>query len=126
MVTFCVILTVLVFQLFGRYSIDKAFGFRSDGVGCRCSIRRVFFIVLQTISPVLEFQLEACNFLKSKTPAQSFSSEFCKISKSTYFEKHLRTGEDCSGHTVCITVHRVCMLISRFSRGIFNSIRKIR
>ena len=32
--------------------------------------------------------LEACNFIK-KTPAQVFSCEYCKISKSPYFQEHL-------------------------------------
>ena len=31
------------------------------------------------------------NFLKKETPTQVFSSEYCKILKNTYFQKHLRT-----------------------------------
>ena len=31
----------------------------------------------------------ACNFIKKETLAQVFSREFCKISKNTFFIKHL-------------------------------------
>ena len=31
----------------------------------------------------------ACNFIKKETPAQVFSSEFCEISKNTFFTEHL-------------------------------------
>ena len=34
---------------------------------------------------------QACNFIKEETLPQVFSCEFCKISKSTYFTKHLWT-----------------------------------
>ena len=34
---------------------------------------------------------EACNFIKKDTLAQVFSSEFCEISKNTFFIKHLWT-----------------------------------
>ena len=34
---------------------------------------------------------QACNFIKNETLAQMFSCEFCKISKITFFTKHLRT-----------------------------------
>ena len=30
-----------------------------------------------------------CNFIKKETLAQVFSSEFCKISKNTFFTEHL-------------------------------------
>ena len=33
----------------------------------------------------------ACNFIKKETLAPVFSSEFCKISKNTFFTEHLRT-----------------------------------
>ena len=33
---------------------------------------------------------QACNFIKKDTPTQVFSCEYCKIKKSTYFEKHLQ------------------------------------
>ena len=32
---------------------------------------------------------DACNFIKKETLAQVFSSEFCQISKNTYFKEHL-------------------------------------
>ena len=32
---------------------------------------------------------EACNFVKKDTLAQVFSSEFCEISKNTFFIEHL-------------------------------------
>ena len=32
---------------------------------------------------------EACNFIKKETRAQVFSSEFCEISKNTFFTEHL-------------------------------------
>ena len=34
---------------------------------------------------------ETCNFIKEGTLAQVFSSEFCEISKNTYFTEHLWT-----------------------------------
>ena len=36
-------------------------------------------------------KLPACNFMKKETPVQMFSSEFCEISKDTYFVENLRT-----------------------------------
>ena len=35
--------------------------------------------------------LQACNFIKKKTPTQVFFYEYCEIFKNAYFEKHLRT-----------------------------------
>ena len=32
---------------------------------------------------------EACNFIKKETRAEVFSSEFCEISKNTFFTEHL-------------------------------------
>ena len=32
---------------------------------------------------------KACNFVKKETLAQVFSSEFCEISKNTFFIEHL-------------------------------------
>ena len=34
---------------------------------------------------------KACNFIKKETLTQVFSCEFCEISRSTFFIKHLRT-----------------------------------
>ena len=31
----------------------------------------------------------ACNFIKKETPAQVFSSEFCEISKNSFFTEHI-------------------------------------
>ena len=33
---------------------------------------------------------EACNFIKNETLAQTFSCEFCEISKNTFFTEHLQ------------------------------------
>ena len=39
---------------------------------------------------------QACNFIKKETLAQVFSSEFCEISKNTFFTEHLwATASDC-------------------------------
>ena len=35
--------------------------------------------------------LQACNFIKKKTPTQVFFCEYYEIFKNTYFKKHLRT-----------------------------------
>ena len=32
-----------------------------------------------------------CNFIKNETLAQTFSCEFCEISKNTFFTEHLQT-----------------------------------
>ena len=34
---------------------------------------------------------QSLNFIKKETLAQVFSSEFCEISKNTFFTEHLRT-----------------------------------
>ena len=34
-------------------------------------------------------ELQACNFFKKETLRQLFSSEFCEISKSTFFTEHI-------------------------------------
>ena len=34
---------------------------------------------------------KVCNFIEKDSPTQMFSCEHCKISKSTYFQEHLRT-----------------------------------
>ena len=34
-------------------------------------------------------KLLACNFIKKRLQRQMFSSEYCEIFKSTYFEEHL-------------------------------------
>ena len=36
------------------------------------------------------FLIKACNFIEKETLAQVFSSEFCKISKKSFFTEHLR------------------------------------
>ena len=33
---------------------------------------------------------EACNFIKNETLAQTFSCDFCEISKHTFFKEHLQ------------------------------------
>ena len=35
--------------------------------------------------------LQACNFIKKRTPTQVFSCGVCKVFKNTYFEEYLRT-----------------------------------
>ena len=47
----------------------------------RCSIKKA---VLKNLCESL------CNFIKIETQAQVFSSQFCVISKSTFFTEHLR------------------------------------
>ena len=42
---------------------------------------RVFFLV--------RLQAQTCNFIKKETLAQVFSYEVCKISKNTFFTKHV-------------------------------------
>ena len=37
----------------------------------------------------------ACNFIKKENLAQVFSSEFCEISKNTFFTEHLLTTASC-------------------------------
>ena len=39
----------------------------------------------------MKFQASAFNFIEKETLAQLFSCDFCKISKSTFLTKHLRT-----------------------------------
>ena len=46
--------------------------------------QRLFFNQAAGLSP------QACNFIKKKSLAQMLSCELCKISKHTFFTKHLR------------------------------------
>ena len=46
----------------------------------------------------------ACNFIKKETPAQVFSSEFCEISKNTFFTEHL--WKTASLHVIILTTGR--------------------
>ena len=56
------------------------------------------------LEPLFNKSLKVCNFIYlylKETPAQVFFSEYCKISKNTYFEEHLRaaTPEDLNNIT---------------------------
>ena len=42
------------------------------------------------VSFLIMLQVEACSFIKKETLAHVCSSEFCEISKTTFFTKHLR------------------------------------
>ena len=47
------------------------------------------------VSFLKKSQALACNFIKKETLAQVFSSEFCEISKNTFFTEHrLATASD--------------------------------
>ena len=39
--------------------------------------------------PPFLIKLQVCNFIKKGTLAQVFFSDFCEISKSTFFAEHL-------------------------------------
>ena len=43
------------------------------------------------VSFLIKLQAQVCNFIKKETPAQVFFSEFCEISRSTFFTEHLWT-----------------------------------
>ena len=47
----------------------------------------IFFILYSALFKSKE--LQACNFFKKETLRQLFSSEFCEISKSTFFTEHI-------------------------------------
>ena len=43
-----------------------------------------------TITFLLTYKPQACNFIKKETLAQVLSCEFCEISKNTFFTEHAR------------------------------------
>ena len=46
---------------------------------------KLFLIENQSVQWLFYSVPEACNFIKIETLAQVFSSDFCKISKNTFF-----------------------------------------
>ena len=56
---------------------------------CFCS----FFLMAPIMESLLNkvASLQACNFIKKRTPTQVFSCGVCKVFKNTYFEEYLRT-----------------------------------
>ena len=64
-----------------------------------CSVRKGVFRNFETftgkhscarVSFLIKLQPSASNFIKKDTLAQVFSSEFCEVSKNTFFTEHLR------------------------------------
>ena len=68
----------------------------SEAVVRKCSVKNIFLEISQNsqentcvrVSFLIKLQA-ACNFIKKETLAQVFSREFYKISKNTFFIKHL-------------------------------------
>ena len=65
---------------------------KAEAVVRRCSVRKGFLEIPQnsqenTRVRVSHLQLKSCNFIKIESLAQVFSSEFCEISKNTFFTK---------------------------------------
>ena len=61
-----------------------------------CSFNKMFLKISQilqenTCAAISFLQELASNFVKKETPAQLFSSEFCKMFKNTLFTEHFRT-----------------------------------
>ena len=59
----------------------------------KCSVKKVFLKVLQNsqentnfrVSLFIDFQAEACNFIKKENPTQVFYCKFSKILKKNHF-----------------------------------------
>ena len=69
----------------------------SEAVVQRYSVIKVFLEISQSsqenncarVSFLIKLQGSTCNLIKKETLAQVFSSEFCEISKNTFFTEHL-------------------------------------
>ena len=64
----------------------------------KCSVRKGVFLEISqnsrentcvSVSILIKFQASVCNFIKKDTLTQVFSSEFCEISKNTFFTEPL-------------------------------------
>ena len=67
---------------------------------------------------------QTCNFIKKETLVQVFSSEFCKIFKSTFCTEHLRT----TASEINKLINQIAKLINELlleeSNGLTSFLRK--
>ena len=82
-----------------KYWNDWKTWFNSEAVSWRCTVKKMLQIYVAIFTGkhlcqslfLINLQAEAYNFIRKEALPQVFSSEFCKISKNTFFKEYLRT-----------------------------------
>ena len=88
-----------------------------EAVVQRCSVKKVFLEISQNsqgntcarVSYLIKLQALVCKFIKQDTLAQTFSCEFCEISKNTFLHRTplVAASENTKGISAEATVQRV-------------------